>query len=447
MLAMRKDIFKMEEKNLKIIDYNLKGQGIAKKKDNIYFIENALKDEIVDIAIIKQEQNIIQGKIINILEKSSERTEPLCPHYQKCGGCNIMHFSDLEQDKFKKEIIANLIKKHEIKYNSENITYFDNPNKLAYRNKITFTFGIKNNKMILGFNQPKSHDVVEINNCYLIDQELNDIKDLIYENIKKINDSVYNKKTKKGNLQKLTIRKTQNNELMVILNVNTNQADKYTKIYKNILQDKRGKNIKSFIINKKDNSQIIIGQEFIQDKINNIKYNIRTKDFFQVNNAQTVNIYENIKKLINPKHKNILDAYCGIGSIGTYIQKDLINVFGIEIINTAIKSVKENALLNNKHSLKYYQGDISKIIQDIYKTKEQFDTVIIDPPRKGIPNNFLNILNEYLPKEIIYLSCNPQTLMKNLKKLENKYQITHVSVYDMFSQTNHIETLVKLEKK
>ncbi len=418
--------------NLKIIDYTKEGLGITKFNNETIFVNNALLGEIVDIEIYKGVKNIKYANVLKFHSKSKNRVKPVCDKFLSCGGCHLMHMNYDEQLLVKKKGIEALLNKNNIEV--ENFDIVGSSERLNYRNKITFTF-FKDKNIFLGFNKVKSHDVIDIKKCFLIDEKMNLIKDQVVKVVNSLGLTVYDKKTKKGILKNIVIKKNSSNNYMLILNTNAKDIS----IFKSIKEI----DVDSIIINGLKDKEII-NQKYLLENCKGIKYQISDEAFFQVNTTQMINMYSDVKSLVN-KGDSILDAYCGIGSIGLFLSSSIKSIVGIEINKSAINDARNNAILNSVKNATYYCGDIKKIIKDVYK-KDDFDTIIIDPPRKGMENNFIELINDIKPKKIIYISCNASTLVRDLKKLEKNYSIRYFKAYDMFSQTFHVETIVSLEQ-
>ncbi len=432
-------------KNKEVIDYTHLGLGICKEKDNVIFVKNAIVGEVLDLKIINKKNNIYYATIDNIIKRSENRIEPKCEYYFKCGGCNISHMNYKEQLQFKNQTFLNTLKKQKLNIHTNILKINPNEKEFGYRNKITFSFLKQNNQIKLGLNEEKSNQIIRIKKCLLVNDKVNELLKTIEEQINKYDLTVFNKKTKKGLLKKLIIRINNENKILIFLKLNCTNLDEYLSIFDDILKTNKDVIFLSFE-NKKSNIKSKSKEDFYQT-ISNMKYKVSPDAFFQINTEQTTNIYNDIKKLIKPNNEIILDAYCGTGTIGQYISSKTKKVVGIDINKSAIKDAKENAILNNIKNTKYIAGDIEKIIDKYYNNQNTFETVILDPPRKGINISFINLLNQYLPKEIIYVSCQPSTLFRDLKLLQEKYNIVFIKKHDMFCQTHHIETLVKLEVK
>ncbi len=418
--------------NLKIIDYTKEGLGIAKYNNETIFVNNALLGEVLDVEVYKEVKNIKYANVIKFHSKSENRVDPICDKFLSCGGCHLMHMNYKEQLLVKKKGIEALLNKNNIEVEDFEVVLSNET--LSYRNKITFTF-FKDKKIFLGFNKIKSHDGINISKCFLVDDRMNLIKDQVVEIVNSLDLSVYDKKSKKGILKNIVIKKTSLNEYMLILNTNAKDIS--------IFKDIKKLDIDSIIINGLKDKEVV-NEKYLLEDCDGIKYQISSEAFFQVNTKQMIKMYSDVKSLVN-KGDSILDAYCGIGSIGLFLSSSIKSIVGIEINKAAVNDAKNNAILNGVKNATYYCGDIKKIIKDVYK-KDDFDTLIIDPPRKGMESNFIDLINDIKPKKIIYISCNASTLIRDIKKLDENYIIKYFKAYDMFSQTFHVETVVSLER-
>ncbi len=418
--------------NLKIIDYTKEGLGITKYNDKTIFVNNALLGEVVDVEVYKEVKNIKYANVIKFHSKSENRIDPICDKFLSCGGCHLMHMNYKEQLLVKKKGIEALLNKNNIEVEDFEVVLSNET--LSYRNKITFTF-FKDKKIFLGFNKIKSHDGINISKCFLVDDRMNLIKDQVVEIVNSLDLSVYDKKSKKGILKNIVIKKTSLNEYMLILNTNAKDIS--------IFKDIKKLDIDSIIINGLKDKEVV-NEKYLLEDCDGIKYQISSEAFFQVNTKQMIKMYSDVKSLVN-KGDSILDAYCGIGSIGLFLSSSIKSIVGIEINKAAVNDAKNNAVLNGVKNATYYCGDIKKIIKDVYK-KDDFDTLIIDPPRKGMESNFIDLINDIKPKKIIYISCNASTLIRDIKKLDENYSIKYFKAYDMFLQTFHVETIVSLER-
>lgn len=395
---------------MKLIIENLdhQGRGIAKQNEKVYFIENALPNEEVEVEITKQKKNIIEGKVTKYYKKNEEnRVEPLCPYYGICGGCSIMHIKN--QNKYKLDKLNNIINKY-VDKNIE-IKEVESLNKYNYRNKITLQ--IKDNT--LGLYKKESNDIVEIDNCLLVNEKINQIIKLIKKN--------QNLK----NINQIVIKSMEESMVTFYTNKDININVDYLKNY-----------VQSIYVNKK----LIYGKNKISARMDKYKFLVSSESFFQVNTVEATSMYNYIKSLIE-KTNVIFDLYCGTGTIGIFIHDKADKLIGLEINADAIKDANENKKINNIENIEFFESDASNIIQ---KTNLKPNIIIVDPPRNGLSDKMIDDINKLEPEKIIYVSCDPMTLARDIKKL-NKYDIIEIKGFDMFPNTYHVECVILLQIK
>ena len=394
------------------------GRGIAYIDDKITFVENALPGEEVLIKITNSKKKYNEGIVQKYIQKSEKRVDNVCPFYESCGGCNILHMSYNDQLEYKENKIKDIMKKYA---NIDKISKIIKCDKqFNYRNKVTLK--VENN--IIGYYEKKSYNLVNIDKCLIIDNEFNKI----------INDL---KKFNLDNIYELMIRNvdSDNTALTLYLQKDTNciQIDEYCK-KNNIILNKIIKN-KDFKCNEKSK---IIG------KLGNFKFIISPLSFFQVNTDQTIKLYDKILELLEPnKDDNLLDLYCGTGTIGIYVANKVNKVLGVEIVKDVIHDANINKKINNVNNINFICGNTEKIIKDV---KEKYNAIIVDPPRAGLTESIIRDIFRINPDKIVYVSCDPITLARDLKLLQEKYEVLDVVPVDMFPNTYHVETVCKLKK-
>jgi len=395
---------------IKIDSLDHLGRGIAKIDGKITFVENALPNEIVEIKTEKIKKKYIESSVLKYIKKANNRVEVNCPYYDYCGGCNIMHLSYDDQLKFKQEKIENIIYKYlnsGIKIN--NIIKSDISEN--YRNKVTFQ--VKQN---IGFYNKNTYNIINIDNCLISNQLIN-------------NSIEYLKKLNLKNINKIICR-TGLNELMII--IETNKRDLNIDCIKNIAQS---------IYFKINNEYIhIYGNKNIYEKLDNYKYIISPDSFFQVNINTCLKLYKKIKEYVGI-NKNVLDLYCGTGSIGIFVNANN-NVIGIDINESAIDDAIVNKKTNNLENIKFLCGDSGKKLKELNFNP---DVIIVDPPRNGLNKETIDNILKFKAKEIIYVSCDPMTMVRDLKILNLYYNIKEITPFDMFPNTHHVECLTYLK--
>ena len=440
---------KNKEYIVKITDNGFEGEGIAKINDFTIFIPGALKNEEIKILIVKVKTSYAFGKIIEIIKKSNCREEPDCTTYKRCGGCNLRHVNYEETLNMKQNAVQSLVNKTLSKDILVKPTVaMGNP--FSYRNKLQFPVGInKNGEPIIGVYANRTHEIIPIQECEIQDKKSVEIAKYILELVKKINISVYNEKNRKGLLRHIVIKNAKiTNEYMVILVINGNKIGCENKIIQNLKE--RYECITSIVlnINKKDTNVIlgeknitIYGKDYIMDKLGDYYFKISPMSFYQVNPVQAEAMYNYAIESANiSKDDTVFDLYCGIGTISIFMANYAKEVYGVEIVNQAIEMAMENAKINNIKNTHFIAGDTEKVLTDLIENKKVVpDIIMVDPPRKGLDSTTIKNIIKVKPKKVIYISCNPASLVRDLKELEEEYDINSIQPFDLFGFTSHVE--------
>lgn len=452
---------KNEEYIVDIIDNGFQGEGIAKIDGITIFIDQAIKGEKIKIKILKVQTNFAYGKILEILEKSNNRVKEECTTYKKCGGCNLRHINYQETLNIKKAVVENCMYKalkKETKVN--NVIGMKEP--LYYRNKLQYPVGLdKNQNVVMGVYSSRTHNIIPTEECFIQNKECQIIANDILKFIKKNNISAYNEETLKGTLRHIVIRiGIKTNEVLVTLVLNDNNLKKEKELIEFLC--KKHTNIKSIVKNFNtkntnvilgDKTEVIYGDGYIYDVLGDYKFKISPLSFYQINPIQTEILYNTAIKFAEVEHqenpsKIALDLYCGIGTIGIFASKYFKKVYGIEIVEQAIEDAKENAKINKIENTEFYAGDVEKVLPKIIeKEKIKPNLVFVDPPRKGLDNNTIKVLEELKPEKIVYISCNPATLARDLALLNEDYEIKEIQPVDMFPFSKHVECVSVLTLK
>lgn len=391
------------------LDYNLR--GVTHIDGKVIFVDNALPGEEVKLNIIKDEKNYSIAEVTEYINKSPKRIKSKCPYFDKCGGCTIRNLSYNDGLNYKKENVIEIIKRNAgLDINPKLIK---NDQKDLYRNKVE----IKCVNGKYGFYERNSHNLIEIDRCLNAEEPINKmimhLEDLNLEN------------------GKITIKCNNNEE--ILLNVET---DDICKINIDHLRER----VK--LVGIVYNGNIIYGNDYFMENIDNKLYKESYNSFFQVNRYINNKLFSILKETVD-EGSIVMDLCCGVGTLGLSIADKCKKVYGIEIVENAIKDAKFNAKINNINNVEFLLGDAFSLMETI----KDIDTIIIDPPRNGISKKGIkNILKKEVDK-IIYISCNPITLARDLNILKEKYDIKKSYILDMFSYTHHIESLVVLERK
>ena len=445
---------KNEEYIVNIIDYGMEGEGIAKINDFTIFIPNAMKDEKVKIIIVKVLSSYGFGKILEILEKSPYRVEEDCDTYKRCGGCNLRHINYDETLNIKEQMVQNLVNKTlENPIKVEKTIGMGNP--YNYRNKVQYPVGMnKQNEISVGVFAKRTHEIIPINSCLIQTEISQKIAFAIQKFIIQKHISAYNEETREGLFRHIVIKVgVRTHEVMCILVLNGKKLP-----YENELVEMLVKtyNVKTIIknINTK-NTNVIMGNQnivlhgdgYIYDILGDYTFKISPNSFYQVNPVQAELLYNKAIEMAKLKKDEILfDLYCGIGTIGIFASPYVKKVYGIEIVEQAIQDAKENAKTNGIQNIEFLAGDVEKVFANLIEKKQIFpDVIIVDPPRKGLDKNTINNFLAIEPKKIVYISCNPATLVRDLKMLEEKYHVEKMQPVDMFPYTSHVECISVLK--
>lgn len=392
-------------------------RGIGRIGNKVIFVPNSLTKEIVDVDITLEKKNFYEGVATKILKSSNLRIEPICPHFNECGGCQLLNVSYEQTLKFKEQKVSEIIKKYlpiDIKINP----IIKSDDYLYYRNKVTFQ--VDNN---IGFYKNKSNELVPIETCYICDKKINKI----YEFIKKNVDVKC--------LNQVIIRKSRNtDESMVIFKTKYDvNKEKIINVLSNVVD--------SIYINDK----LICGKEKIEEQLSNYKFNISPTAFFQVNTNQAEKLYNKAIEYANISPEDlVLDLYCGTGTIGILASKYAKKVIGIELNKQAVYDANENKKLNNIQNVEFYAGDVGSILN---KHNYKPDVIIVDPPRAGLNHLAISQILKIKPKKLIYISCDIMTLTRDLKILMDSYNIVELTPVDMFPMTSHVEAITILDRR
>ena len=451
---MEINIKKNEEYIVDIIDNGFSGEGIAKIDGFTVFVPNVLKGEKVKIKILKVLSSHAFGKSLEILEKDSSRKEVDCETFYKCGGCTLRYAEYGKTLDIKKEAVLSTFRKNYGKdIVLDEVIGMENP--YNYRNKLQYPIGIdKNGKTVMGVFKERTHEIIETSCCLIQNKESEEVALFIYDFVKKNNIKVYNENTLKGSLRHIIIRiGIKTNEIMVTLVTNDRKIEKEDELVKEIIEKFPKVKVIAKNINSK-NTNVILGRDteilygggYIYDYIGDYKFKISPMSFYQVNPVQTEKLYSKAVEYADLKGtETVYDLYCGIGTIGIFASKNVKKLYGIETISQAIDDAKFNAKLNNIENAEFFVGDVENVLPEFIKETEELpDVVFVDPPRKGCDKTALDTLLKIEPKKIVYVSCNPATLARDVKILEEKYKLEKVSLVDMFPFTHHVESVALL---
>lgn len=431
------------------------GLGVARIEGFTVFVDGALPEEQAEIRIVKVMKNYSYGKLLRILKPTSGRVDPSCEVVKRCGGCQLQHMSYAAQLKYKTQQVKDAIGRIG---GISGVTVHDTmgmDNPWRYRNKAQFPIRVDRNVMI-GFYANRSHEIINTPQCIIQDAVNDNVVQAVREFIKKCNISVYDENTGKGLIKHIVTRKGfKTGEVMVCIVINGDEMP-CDKALTEMLRA-RVDGLKSIVlnINKKrtnvilgDRNIVLFGEDAIYDYIGEFKFRISPLSFFQVNPVQTEVLYGKALEYADLKgDETVFDAYCGIGTISLFLSKKAGKVYGVEIVPQAIENAKENARLNGVKNVEFIEGESETVIPKLYKKGIKADVIVVDPPRKGCDEKLLDVIAEMGPERVVYVSCNPATLARDLKYLsERGYRVKEIQPVDMFPQTVHVECVVLMSR-
>lgn len=445
--------------DLEIIDNGSAFEGIAKHDGMVIFVPGAVITEKVRAKIIKVTSSYAIARVEEILVKSEYREEPFCEVFKYCGGCMAQNVNYDMQLLIKKNMVKTLLDKQKIDYAKLNNTIGQGM-PYYYRNKVQYPVRLKDSKTIIGFYRKNSHDIVENKCCYIQNRVIDILAKNVLDELTKEGFKGYNDDTKLGDIRHILIRRGYHtSEIMIIIVVNNEK----------LLSDYRIRNVVKRIVEKNDNikniflnlntssTNEILGEkvkqvygigEYISDYIGDFKFYISPKSFFQVNTIQAEVLYNILKKGLKLKGDEILfDLYSGVGSIGIFLSKNVKNVYGIEIEETAVEMANLNLKENNVINAEYIAGSVEEKIVEFKNRNIKPEVIVVDPPRKGLDEKSIEYILNFNPKKIGYVSCNPATMARDLKMLSYKYDISSITPVDMFPHTSSIECVCVLKLK
>ncbi|KOO47998.1 23S rRNA (uracil(1939)-C(5))-methyltransferase RlmD [Viridibacillus arvi] len=437
-----------------IEDLTHDGAGVAKIDGYPLFIQGGLPDETAEVHVLKTLKNYGFAKIINITEPSPDRVAAPCPVFAQCGGCQLQHLSYEGQLKWKEKMVRNVMTRiGKIDAPVLPVKGMDNP--WNYRNKAQIPFGLNGEAPIAGFYKTKSHDIVDTDRCLIQTAEADAILEGLKPRLWKLGIKPYDEQTGQGMLRHVVVRKGRaTNEVMVVLVTKKRkfpQAEAAVELIKQLVP-----NVTSIMQNiNGEKTNVIFGNETlklwgndtIEDTIGDVRFEISARSFYQVNPEQTEVLYKQALDYADLKgDETVIDAYCGIGSISLFLAQKAKYVMGVEIVPQAIEDAKRNAELNGFTNTYFEAGPAEEVIPRWYKEGKTADILVVDPPRKGCDEALLNTILEQRPKRVVYVSCNPATLARDLRILEDGgYKAQEVQPVDMFPHTAHCEAVAWLE--
>jgi len=443
--------------NVAIEDIGTNGLGIGRVSGFTVFVDGALIGDVVETKIVKVKKNYAVGKLIRVAKPSAMRVKPMCDKFELCGGCTLQSLSYKAQLELKTRLVKNTLSKIG-KIDADVLPIIGMENPYNYRNKAVFPIGYnRQGKLSIGLYAANSHNIVDVPACAIqhpvCEQIISAVRKFILDN----NISVYNETTGMGLMRHLVVRTGfATDEVLVILVINGTDLP-----CKAILVDTLSKisGIMGIVLNINTartsvalsrTVKTIWGNSHITDYIGDTKFEISPLSFYQVNPVQTKILYDTALKLANPDpNETLIDLYCGIGTIALYSSAHVHQVVGVEVAPEAIADAKRNQQVNNIANAQFIEGAVEEIVPKMIETENlSADIVVLDPPRRGCDEKLLQAIANISPKKVVYISCDPATLARDLAFLcENGFGVQCVQPIDMFPHTMHVETVVLLQRQ
>ncbi len=446
----------MQKKNIirgKCVDISSEGKGVIKTVYGVVFVDSLLLGEEAEVEITYAGKGVSYGEIKRLISFSKDRITPKCPISTACGGCSFQNATYEYELRYKKHKVEEALKRighfENIKVND--VIGMDNPEH--YRNKIQIPFGKDHKHVIYGFYKAKTHRIIPLKQCNIEDKKAGPILENIARLMEEFHIDPYNEDYRTGIIRHVLIRTSMStNEVMVVLVANVDTFPGRNNFVKELV--KRSPEISTIIfnVNKRDTNvilgeseKVLYGKGFITDEILGLKFNISSQSFFQVNPIQVQKLYgEALKYAKLSKSDTVLDAYAGVCTIGLLAAPHVKKVTSVELVKSAVINGRNNAKLNKIENIEIIEEDCTDYIN---KHLPNFDVVIMDPPRKGSTPEFLSALKKIKPSRLVYVSCDPATLARDLEILSDTFKIDVVQPVDMFSRSFHVETVVSLSLK
>lgn len=439
---------------LSITSTSTDGYGIGRHNGMAVFVPNTAEGDIAEVKILKVKKNYAYGKAERLIEKSKHRIDSDCDVFAQCGGCVYRHITYEKECEIKTEKVADCINRiGGINLKPQKIIALEN-NIYGYRNKTQLPISENGNT---GFFAVHSHRIIETDKCFLSPDIFNTVSKTVCDWIKKYKISVYNETEHRGLIRRLYLRMAKaTDEIMVVLVINGNILPHSAELLNN-LKNILGERLCSFQINiNKNNTNVILGdickvlygKSYITDILCDIKIQISPLSFYQINRDMTELLYKKAAEYAKPENKNIIDLYCGAGTIGLSMAKSAKSILGVEIIPQAVENARVNASENGIKNAEFICADATSAAQILAKKQIPADVVILDPPRKGCSEELLNtVAKSFSPERIVYISCDPSTLARDCKILNALgYSLKEYTPADLFPRTCHIECVCLLTK-
>ena len=446
-----------DELFLDIKRLGINGEGIGYYKKQAIFVDGALPKENVLVKVTKTFKGYALAELLEIKVSSPNRTTPFCPYYTKCGGCSLQHLDYKAQGELKREILMESITRY-TKINPRSFEVkptivMENPQN--YRAKVSLPIRNGIHGTVFGLYAPNSEKFIRIKNCGVQNEQINTVMEEVTKALDKLAITAYDGKSKKGHVRYVVCRASVHSKEIQVTFILAKELKNIEELALEVMKNKQVVSVYYSVNNDTDDVSIfgdnlhkVSGKDCIVEKIGDYYYNLLPNSFFQLNPTQAKVLYDEVKKAAKLSFKeNVLDAFCGVGSIGIYLAKWAKEVVGVESNKQAVANAKENAAKNKLKNIRFIEGNATNVLP--YLVKDNFipDVMVFDPPRTGMTPEIKEAVLKSLPKRVVYVSCNPASLAKDLAILTEKYNVKYIQPIDMFPFSSHVESVVLLSRK
>ncbi|MBP3231298.1 MAG: 23S rRNA (uracil(1939)-C(5))-methyltransferase RlmD [Anaerovibrio sp.] len=447
---------KGKEYNIHIESLGTSGEGVGRIDGFTVFVEGGLPGEDLFIRITEVKKNYAAADLLKIINASHDRVKPPCEIYRECGGCQLQHLSYEGQLMAKQQQVKDAIERIGHLKNLPVLPTIGAKEPWNYRNKVAFPVGRDRGRTIIGCFAQGTHKIIDSSDCMIQDKINNEAISAVREVIDKLNIPVYDEDRHTGVIRHVVARTGEKGQLMVVLVTATKRLSREKEIIK-LLRSRLPQmvglqqNIQTYrnnvILGRE--TKLLWGRPTIKAKLGKFSFNVSARSFFQVNTKQAEVLYDKALEFAQLTGKEtVIDAYCGTGTISLYLAQKARKVYGVEIVSPAIKDAEKNARENNVKNAEFIVGDCTKVMPRLFKQGVRPDVIVVDPPRAGCTEVVLKTFASMQPKRIVYVSCNPATLARDLEILDKLgYKAERVQPVDMFVASSHVESVTLMTKK
>ena len=439
---------------LEILNYTAEGMGVARLDGRVVFVPHTIRGERWMVRLEKVNKNVAWGRGVELLTPSPERIDPGCPLAGKCGGCQFRHMTYTEELQAKRQRVEDALHRvGGVSVPVPEVMGAEAPDR--YRNKVQFPVSEKNGGLAIGYYRPRSHDILDVQDCLLQPGLVTDMKQSFYAKAQELGISGYDEGSGNGYLRHLYFRTNSRGEALCCIVVNGDHLPKADDLVSH-LRHKHPELVGIVLnVNKKDTNVILgdtyktlWGQDYLEETLCGMNFRLSVPSFFQINRLQTEQLYAKALEFAQLEgSETVLDLYCGIGTISLALSRQAGKVIGAEIVPEAIEDAKANAQRNGVTNAEFFCGDAGAIAQKLADDGIRPDVICVDPPRKGLGPEVPAILASMDPRRIVYVSCDPATLARDIKRLEELgYKCEKAQPVDLFPRTAHVETVVLITK-